>query len=146
MSSENRIHHPIRVTQPYYVTRVSRTLEIRVEATHEVVEVIEPPAEWGDKWLWSYIGFDGVRCVPMDAVSLIRLDVRPLTVTGNAASQPHDEPWFVRESFRPSLPGDHQPLSSADRREQESGLSLRSCRAPAPSHLPPRRITTATVC
>ena len=124
MNSENRILHPISETQPYYVTRVRRTLEVRVEATHEVVDVIEPPAEWGDKWLWSYIGFDGVRCVPIDAISLIRLDAPPLIVTNTNA-------------------GEHLPLSDMESFGLDDVLPAQLSPTPPPSHLPHRRTNSA---
>lgn len=86
MSLENQSIHPIVVDRDYYVVRAGRALEVRSQDTHAVLQVLEPPQEWGDDWLWSDCGFDGLRCVPLDCIRFVRNDPNPL-VQGEACSE-----------------------------------------------------------
>ena len=72
--TDNQITYPILVDRDYYIARVGRCLEVRCKQTHAVLQVLEPPREWGENWLWSSCGFDGTICVPLDVVRFIRND------------------------------------------------------------------------
>ena len=110
MTSHNRILHPVRTDRQFYVFRVGRRLEVRAHDTHKVLQVIEPPADWGDQWLWSCVGFDGVRCVPLAAVSLVRLSSQPVVANeAIAPEQPH-ESRPAGMSVEGTIQGEPRPL------------------------------------
>jgi len=80
MSDEKHNLHRINVDREYYVAQVGRTLEVKDRNTHAVLQVVEPPKEWADNWLWSCCEFDGSRCVAVDRIRLLRINQRgPLT-------------------------------------------------------------------
>ena len=40
-------------TTDWYVTQVGRSVEVRDRGTHEVLQVVSPPSEWGRHWDWN---------------------------------------------------------------------------------------------
>jgi hypothetical protein len=82
MMTEDHVIQPIVAAGDYYVTRVGHTLEVRARDTHAVLQVLEPPREWGEDWLWSCCGFDGLRCVPLDRVCFIRANAQVSSTEG----------------------------------------------------------------
>jgi hypothetical protein len=88
--SGHRIIHTIASAREYYVMQVGRALEVRARDTHAVLEVVRPPKEWGDDWLWSCCEFDGVQCVSVDHIRLLRTNVKGPS-GGGAATSSKDE-------------------------------------------------------
>ena len=74
--SQERIIHPITTVRAYYVAQVGRSLEVRAQDTHAVLEVVEPPRKWGEDWLWSCCEFDGQRCVSLSQICLLRTKLK----------------------------------------------------------------------
>jgi hypothetical protein len=88
--SENQLVHRITTERAYYIAQVGRTLEIRARDTNTVLQVLEPPEEWGDDWLWSSCGFDGVRCVALDCICFVGTGVRQPS-QHRAVTRDHDD-------------------------------------------------------
>ena len=75
MTTTDRVVHRLATRREYYVARVGRALEIRCQSTDALIQILEPPAEWGDNWFWSCCRFDGLRCVPLDTIRFIKTDL-----------------------------------------------------------------------
>jgi hypothetical protein len=110
VSLENQSIYPIVADRDYYVVRAGRALEVRSQDTHAVLQVLEPPREWGDDWLWSDCGFDGLRCVPLDCIRFVRNDPNPL----------------VQGEARSADGGMSRPAATESRRESDAYPVLRS--------------------
>jgi len=70
--NQDCVTHALAADGDYYILRSGRTLQVRSRATHAVLQIIEPPVEWGSDWMWSSCEFDGTRCVAVDRVRLLR--------------------------------------------------------------------------
>jgi len=88
--------HRIAADRDYYLVQVGRALEVRARDTHAVLQVLEPPREWGDDWLWSSCGFDGLRCVPCDEVRFLRASPRSGKHARNAVRTSQNTPDSAR--------------------------------------------------
>ena len=103
MNTDKHVVHSIAADCEYYIARVGRRLEVRSQHTHVVLQVIEPPAEWADNWLWSSCGFDGLRCVASNWVRLVRTDsagrsVEEIASARKAPGFPPDAPQITHRS------------------------------------------------
>jgi hypothetical protein len=103
MNTDKHVVHSITADCEYYIARVGRRLEVRSQHTHTVLQVIEPPAEWGDNWLWSSCGFDGLRCVASNWVRLVRTESGGASAEGTASARktrgsPPDPPQITHRS------------------------------------------------
>jgi hypothetical protein len=86
--SEKHILHQVNADCACCVAQVGRTLEVRDRETHAVLQVIEPPKEWADNWLWSSCEFDGSTCVSVDCIHLLRTS--PNGASARAAACSHN--------------------------------------------------------
>jgi hypothetical protein len=109
--TDNQITHPIIVDRDYYIARVGRCLEVRCKQTHAVLQVLEPPKEWGENWLWSSCGFDGTICVPLDVVRFVKTDAPTPSGTRSTA--------FGNSTYRPVEPPPHVEPGVLERADAE---------------------------
>lgn len=118
--TDKRVTHPITADGEYYIARVGRCLEVRCRQTHAVLQVLEPPKEWGNNWLWSSCGFDGTFCVSLDVIRFVKIDSAsqdPTGVSENRApgrTPPPDDPQSARL--------DHNPREEPDRSLEASAM------------------------
>lgn len=118
-STARQITHPITADRDYYIARVGRCLEVRCRQTHAVLQVFEPPREWGNSWLWSSCGFDGTSCVALDFIRFVRTDLP--AVSGGA---------FGQRVTRRAPPPQYPPRTGSERAGRDDV-----------DHLPPRMPT-----
>ena len=87
----SHIIHAVTTERDYYIAQVGRTLEIRACDTHAVLDIIEPPAEWGNNWLWSCCEFDGARCVAGNVIRLIRTTAQGVRDEKNSSPKEEEQ-------------------------------------------------------
>jgi hypothetical protein len=122
--ANRHVIHRIEADRDYEIAQVGRTLEIRARETNAVLQVLEPPAEWGNDWLWSCCRFNGARCVDSGCVRFVRTAAgtaqRKPKAPPNGDSQPHQAPPETQSSGTSA-----QPAQDGSRLSRETVAALR---------------------